>query len=378
MNKVKALREERRFTQEELARKAGISRRTLVSIEADKTIPSVDIAMRIAHALTTGVDKLFIFNNKDKLQMPSNIRYIDLFCGIGGFRYAANRSFEKLGIQGTCVFSSDIDEHARKSYQANFGEIPEGDITKVEAPDIPDFDLLFAGFPCQTFSIIGLRKGFADETRGTLFFEIARILKEKRPKAFVLENVKQLATHDKGRTLATILTTLRDELGYHVDYKILNALDYGLPQKRERIIIVGSITPFIMEWPEKNPDRKSLEQILEKDVALKHYASKEIVEKRKKMHAALTQPAIWHENKAGNISSYPYSCALRAGASYNYLLVDGMRRLTPREMLRLQGFPDSFTIAVPDSQIRKQAGNAVPVDTVEKVLDHFIPLVFRE
>lgn len=378
MNKVKALREERRITQEELARKAGISRRTLVSIEADKTIPSVDIAMRIAHALTTGVDKLFIFNNKDKLQMPSNIRYIDLFCGIGGFRYAANRSFEKLGIQGTCVFSSDIDEHARKSYQANFGEIPEGDITKVEAPDIPDFDLLFAGFPCQTFSIIGLRKGFADETRGTLFFEIARILKEKRPKAFVLENVKQLATHDKGRTLATILTTLRDELGYHVDYKILNALDYGLPQKRERIIIVGSITPFIMEWPEKNPDRKSLEQILEKDVALKHYASKEIVEKRKKMHAALTQPAIWHENKAGNISSYPYSCALRAGASYNYLLVDGMRRLTPREMLRLQGFPDSFTIAVPDSQIRKQAGNAVPVDTVEKVLDHFIPLVFRE
>lgn len=376
MNKVKALREERHITQEELAKKAGISRRTLVSIESDKTIPSVDIAMRIANELSTGVDKLFIFAKHEKLIMPRDIHYIDLFCGIGGFRYAAGRSLEQLGIQGHCVFSSDIDEHARKSYAANFGEIPTGDITKVAASDIPDFDLLFAGFPCQSFSIIGLRKGFADETRGTLFFEIARILKEKRPRAFVLENVKQLATHDHGRTLSTILTTLRDELGYHVDYKILNALDYGLPQKRERIIIVGSITPFIMKWPDKSSKIKTLEQILEKEIDSKHYASKRIVEKRRMMHSPQIKPSIWHENKAGNISSYPYSCALRAGASYNYLLVDGERRLTPREMLRLQGFPDSFTIVVPDSQIRKQAGNAVPVDTIEKVLDQFIPLVF--
>ncbi len=307
---------------------------------------------------------------------PSTIKFIDLFCGIGGFRYASQQAFQQLGSKGQCLFSSDIDKFAAESYQANFGEKPAGDITKVDEKDIPDFDLLFAGFPCQAFSICGLQKGFADSTKGTLFFDIARILKAKQPNAFVLENVKNLISHDGGRTFQTIIHVLREELGYFVDYKILNALDFGLPQKRERIIIAGAKKPFDMDWRFDIQYVKTLKDILEDKVDKKHYASEEIVKKRKEMHRAETTPAIWHENKSGNISSYPYSCALRAGASYNYLLVDGERRLTPREMLRLQGFPDEFKIVVSDAQIRKQAGNAVPVNMAAKVIETFIPLVF--
>lgn len=309
-------------------------------------------------------------------KLPSTIKFIDLFCGIGGFRYASQQAFEKLGVMGQCMFSSDIDKYAAESYEANFEEKPVGDITKVDEKDIPDFDLLFAGFPCQAFSICGLQKGFADNTKGTLFFDIARIIKEKQPKAFVLENVKNLVGHDGGRTFRTIIHVLREELGYYVDYKVLNALDFGLPQKRERIIIVGAKTSFDMDWNFDIENVKTLKDILEDKADRKHYASEEIVKKRKKMHTAQTEPAIWHENKSGNISSYPYSCALRAGASHNYLLVDGKRRLTPREMLRLQGFPDEFKIVVSDAQTRKQAGNAIPVSMVAKVIEKFIPLVF--
>lgn len=308
--------------------------------------------------------------------MPSTIKFIDLFCGIGGFRYASQQTFQQLGIKGRCLFSCDIDKFAAKSYQANFGEEPAGDITKVNEKDIPDFDLLFAGFPCQAFSICGLQKGFADSTKGTLFFDIARILKAKQPNAFVLENVKNLVSHDGGRTFQTIIHVLREELGYFVDYKVLNALDFGLPQKRERIVIVGAKKPFDMDWRFDIEQVKTLKDILEDEVDKKHYASEEIVKKRKGMHRAKTTPAIWHENKSGKISSYPYSCALRAGASYNYLLVDGERRLTPREMLRLQGFPDEFKIVVSDAQARKQAGNAIPVNMAAKVMETFLPLVF--
>lgn len=308
--------------------------------------------------------------------MPSTIKFIDLFCGIGGFRYASQQAFQQLGIKGRCLFSCDIDKFAAKSYRANFGEEPAGDITKVDEKDIPDFDLLFAGFPCQAFSICGLQKGFADSTKGTLFFDIARILKAKQPNAFVLENVKNLVSHDGGRTFQTIIHVLREELGYFVDYKVLNALDFGLPQKRERIVIVGAKKPFDMDWRFDIEQVKTLKDILEDEVDKKHYASEEIVKKRKGMHRAKTTPAIWHENKSGKISSYPYSCALRAGASYNYLLVDGERRLTPREMLRLQGFPDEFKIVVSDAQARKQAGNAIPVNMVAKVMETFLPLVF--
>ncbi len=306
------------------------------------------------------------------------IRFFDLFCGIGGFRFAAERTLAKMRRDGVCALSCDFDPPAQTSYEANFGERPFGDVAQLPSESIPDFDLLFAGFPCQAFSIIGLRKGFADETKGSLFFQIARILHDKRPRAFVLENVRQLTTHDGGRTFETILRILQEELGYCVDWRILNALDCGLPQKRERVAIVGALEPFEIAWPKPKTDGKTLADVLEPDAEVdkKHFASPEIVKRRKEAHSSQYFPAIWHENKSGNISSYPYSCALRAGASYNYLLVNGERRLTPREMLRLQGFPDSFKIKVSDAQIRKQAGNAAPVDLIERVLDRFLPLVF--
>lgn len=377
MNRVQEIRKERNITQVQLAKSIGISRKYLSNVENQFANPSIDVAFRISTALDVDINKLFFDISKTKPTVyPKPLKYIDLFCGIGGFRYASQKAFDILDITGKCVFSSDIDKYAQQAYEANFGEKPTGDITKVNAKEIPDFDLLFGGFPCQAFSICGLMKGFEDKTRGTLFFDIARIIKEKQPQAFVLENVKNLASHDGGKTLHTILDTLRDELGYHVDYHLLNALDFGLPQKRDRILIVGSKKPFKMDWNFTVKRKKTLNDILEKNVDPKHYASPEIVAKRKAMHTANVFPSIWHENKSGNISSYPYSCALRAGASYNYLLVNGERRLTPREMLRLQGFPDDFKIVVSDCQTRKQAGNAIPVDMVAMVIERFIPMAF--
>ncbi|MBN2570246.1 MAG: DNA (cytosine-5-)-methyltransferase [Deltaproteobacteria bacterium] len=291
--------------------------------------------------------------------------YIDLFCGIGGFHIAASN------LDLKCVFACDIDEEARKAYSHNFGINPHGDIIGIAAKNVPDHDLLCAGFPCQPFSIIGSQKGFSDP-RGTLFFEIARIIKEKQPKAVVLENVRQLASVNKGKTLQTIKETL-EQLGYYVDFRILNALDFGVPQKRERVLIVATrrdIGKF--PWPSSVIPMKPLSDILEKNPDQKHFVSGKIKRARKEAHSSEITPSIWHENKSGNISSHPFSCALRAGASYNYLLVDGERRLTPREMLRLQGFPDTFEIVCNDSQTRKQAGNAVPVPMIQSVLESLI------
>lgn len=301
------------------------------------------------------------------------IRYIDLFCGIGGFRIAFEEVCREADIKANCVFSSDIDTYCQDSYEVNFGERPYGDIKQIDAHNIPDHEILFAGFPCQPFSIIGQMRGL-DDTRGTLFYDIARIINEKRPKAFILENVKQLVGHDKGRTLKVIIDLLK-ELGYYVHYKVLNALDYGLPHKRERIIIVGHTDQTMFTFPEPIRPFKPLDEILEEEVGKKYYASAYIREKRKKSHKAGRIPSIWHENKSGHVSSYPYSCALRAGASYNYLLVNGERRFTPREMFRLQGFPDWYKIVVSDGQARKQAGNAVPVNMVKAVVQKLLPFV---
>ncbi len=304
------------------------------------------------------------------------IKYIDLFCGIGGFRIAATRVFKSEKIRSKCVFSSDIDTYARNAYFANFKDYPAGDIAKIDAAAIPDHDLLFAGFPCQPFSIIGNGGGFND-VRGTLFFDIARILSAKRPNGFVLENVKRLISHKNGHTFKRIIETL-EGLGYFIEYKVLNALDYGLPQKRERVFIVGFYKPMVFSWPQKIAVRKSLSEILETKVDKKFYVSDYIKGKRAAKHITKYCPSVWHENKAGNICSYPYSCALRAGASHNYLLVNGERRLTPREMLRLQGFPDSFKIAASDYQTRKQAGNAVPVNLVQSVMESFLPILQKD
>jgi DNA (cytosine-5)-methyltransferase 1 len=302
------------------------------------------------------------------------IKFIDLFCGIGGFRSAMDQACIENELIPECVFSSDIDTFCQDSYEANFRERPFGDITKIDEKDIPDHDILFAGFPCQSFSIIGKMKGF-DDVRGTLFFDIARILKHKKPKAFILENVKQLFGHDGGNTLKTIVNVLEKELGYSVRFAVLNALDYGLPQKRERIIIVGHREPILFNFPSPIKPFKPLTEILEKKVDAKYYASEMILEKRKSKHKSAYNLSIWHENKSGNICSYPYSCALRSGASHNYLLVNGERRLTPREMFRLQGFPDSYKIVVSDGQAKRQAGNAVPVNLVKAVILKLLPYV---
>jgi len=304
------------------------------------------------------------------LRNKKYFQFIDLFCGIGGFRIAAENAAKLIGAKSECVFSSDIDVPCQNAYEANFGERPLGDISSLDAEEIPDHELLLAGFPCQPFSIIGHRKGFED-TRGTLFFDIARILEAKQPRALVLENVKMLKGHNRGKTLARIMDTLR-ELGYTCHYRVLNALDFGLPQKRERIFIVGykGTAPFV--WPKGKIEMKSLSKILERNVPEKYYASAHIRGKRLKHHTPTSKPSIWHENKSGHISVYPYSCALRAGASYNYLLVNGERRLTPREMLRLQGFPDSYKIVCNYSQTRKQAGNSLPVPVAQSVILHLL------
>lgn len=300
--------------------------------------------------------------------MMETFKFIDLFAGIGGIRIP----FEELG--GSCVFSSEWDKSAQQTYFANFNHMPCGDITKIKSDEIPSHDILLAGFPCQPFSIIGKGMGFAD-TRGTLFFEIERILRDKMPEAFLLENVKRLASHDQGRTFSEILIKLK-RLGYYVHWKVLNAMDYGLPQKRERVIVAGFRKNYPFSFPEPSKEKVKLKDIIEdhSKVDRKFFASEKIVQKRMKKIKGRSVPklSIWHENKRGDIGIHEFSCALRAGASYNYLLVDGIRRLTPREMLSLQGFPKTFKIAVSDGEIRKLAGNSVPVTMIRAVAKNMI------
>ena len=302
---------------------------------------------------------------KTKIVTKSMIRFIDLFAGIGGIRIP----FDELGYK--CVFSSEWDKAAADTYEANFGERPAGDITNISSSEIPPHDLLLAGFPCQAFSIMGKMQGFND-TRGTMFFEIARILEYHKPKVILLENVKQLTTHNKGRTFAVITQTLA-ELGYHIKWRVLNALDFGLPQKRERIIIVGfrnikECDAFNFYFPKQS---YSLANVLESDddVDKSLFASEMIRQKRRERTAdkKIFYPSIWHENKSGNISVLDHACALRTGASYNYLLINGVRRPSSRELLRLQGFPDTFKIVVSHSEIRRQTGNSVAVPMIRAI-----------
>ncbi len=293
--------------------------------------------------------------------------FADMFCGIGGFHLAA------VANNLRCIFASEIDADAQNAYEGNFGQRPGGDLRGIEAEKIPAHDLLCAGFPCQPFSIIGKRQGF-DDIRGTLFFDIIRILEAKKPQAAVLENVRQLVTHNGGQTLRLIKAEL-EGVGYAADSRVLNTLHFGLPQKRERVIITAFRSPGALDlyqWPAGGVKMKPLSKILERSVDQRHYVSGRIREKRKQSHVSQHLPAIWHENKGGNISSHPFSCALRAGASYNYLLVNGERRLTAREMLRLQGFPDNFKIICTEGQTRKQAGNAVSVPVISQVIKEMI------
>lgn len=247
---------------------------------------------------------------------------------------------------------------------------PHGDITAIRADTVPEHDILFAGLPCQPFSIIGARQGFTD-SRGNLFLEVARIAAVKHPRVIVIENVRQFATNNGGKALTCVVATL-EAMGYTVDWRFLNALDFGIPQKRKRIIIVAMADGQILSWPEGTMRIKPLSSVLEKNPDRRHYVSERIRRSRHKAHKAKIKPSIWHENKAGNVSSHPFSCALRAGASYNYLLVDGERRLTPRELFRLQGFPESYNIPETDAVARRLTGNAVPVPLARAVIERVL------
>lgn len=291
--------------------------------------------------------------------------FIDLFAGIGGIRIP----FDELGFE--CVFSSEWDKAAQKSYEANFGETPCGDITQIPASQIPPHQILLAGFPCQAFSIMGKMNGFND-TRGTMFFEIERILKHHKTPIILLENVKQLITHDNGRTFKIILEKLKS-LGYFIKYQVLNALDFGLPQKRERVIIVGFLDEtkfdkFKFDFVKK---KYNLQSILQSDDEIEKslFVSEKIRLKRLEStkNKQIFYPSVWHENKGGNISVLDYSCALRSGASYNYLLINGIRRPSARELLRLQGFPENYKIVVSQQELRKQTGNSVAVPVIREV-----------
>lgn len=303
--------------------------------------------------------------------------FIDLFAGIGGMRIA----FDRAG--GQCVYSSEWNKYSQQTYFANFGEQPEGDITKVNAADIPDHDILVAGFPCQPFSIAGVSKknsmgratGFEDKTQGTLFFDVCRILKEKRPKAFMLENVKNLCSHDKGRTFQVIRESL-EELDYEIFYKVLDGQNY-VPQHRERILIVGfdrerygdkidfefNLTPHV--------PKPVMRDILDEEVADKYTLSD-------KLWTYLQNYAAKHR-AAGNGFGYgiaPLDGVSRTLSARYYkdgsevlIAQEGKnpRRLTPRECARLQGFPDTFKIPVSDTQAYKQFGNSVVVPLMGEV-----------
>lgn len=292
--------------------------------------------------------------------------FIDLFAGIGGIRLP----FDKLG--GKCVFSSEIDKFSIQTYQANFGEKPHGDITKIEASSIPKFDVLLAGFPCQAFSIAGKRAGF-DDVRGTMFFEIARILKHHRPKCFLLENVKGLLNHNMGETFKVILDILENTLGYKVYHQVLNAKHFGLPQNRERVIMVGFLDDSIeFKFPKGTFSKTRLGDILETGVAEKYTLSDKLwkgQQLRKEKHKQKGNGfgySLFNEN-----SSYTSTISARYYKDGSEILVEqtgkNPRRLTPREAARLQGFDDDFKQVVSDAQMYKQLGNSVATKMIEAV-----------
>ena len=357
----------------------------------EKEYPTEKVTNKIAEKTLQHL--IFNLNKSIPFPAPENpkFKFIDLFAGIGGFRLA----FQNL--KGKCVFTSEWDKYSKQTYKANFGEIPFGDITKpVTKSYIPDnFDVLCAGFPCQAFSIAGKRGGFED-TRGTLFFDVAEIIKKKQPKAIFLENVKGLRNHDRGKTLATILNVLREDLNYYVpEPQILNAKEFGVPQNRERIFIVGfrkdlGITDF--QYPKPTNKLALLEDILEeKEVSVKYYLSTTYVQTLKNHRAR-------HESK-GNGFGYeiiPNNGTANAvvcggmGRERNLVLDyrltnfkpvtnisgkvnrEGIRKMTPREWARLQGFPDTFKIIVSDAQAYKQFGNSVAVPAIQATAEKII------
>jgi DNA (cytosine-5)-methyltransferase 1 len=307
-----------------------------------------------------------------------NMTFIDLFAGLGGFRIA----LESLGAK--CVYSNEWDKHVSRTYFNNFGDMPEGDITKVDEKNIPNHDILCAGFPCQAFSISGKQRGFED-SRGTLFFDVARIVKEKKPKIVFMENVKNFATHDGGRTLEVVKSTMI-ELGYTFNYKVLNALDYGIPQKRERIYMVcfrNDLNINRFHYPNPIPLKKHVEDfLLPKDnpEIEKLYVNRPDTVMNGKVDDTYNdfKPIrLGIVNKGGQgeriystkgiaitLSAYGGGIFAKTGG---YLVNGKTRKLAPRECARLMGFPDSYIIDPSNNQAYKQFGNSVVIDVLQYI-----------
>lgn len=302
--------------------------------------------------------------------------FIDLFAGLGGFRLA----FESLGAH--CVYSNEWDPSAQEVYRANFGDIPDGDITKVDETTIPDHDILCAGFPCQAFSISGKQRGFED-SRGTLFFDVARIVKEKKPKIVFMENVKNFATHDGGKTLDVVKSTM-EELGYTFYQRVLNAVDYGVPQKRERIYMVcfrNDIVTSNFVFPKPIKLTKHVEDFLLEDISLTEhlYVSREDTHYNNNQDNVYSNKSIrlGIVNKGGQgeriystkgiaitFSAFGGGVFAKTGG---YLVNGRPRRLHPRECARLMGYPDSYKISHKPNQAYQQLGNSVVVDVLQYI-----------
>jgi len=316
-------------------------------------------------------------------QDQKKFRFIDLFAGVGGIRIP----FDELG--GECILGSEIDKYAKITYQSYFNDIPEGDIAKIQPCQIEDFDILIGGFPCQPFSQAGHRKGFHD-TRGTLFFEVEKILRCKTPKAFLLENVKGLKGHDKGNTFRIIKESL-ESMGYYVTEKVLAARDFGLPQNRERIYIVGFWDKEVYDrfsFPEPTKIKTRLGDILEKEVDQKYTISDTLWaghQRRKKEHKKKGNGfgfGMFNEN-----SIYTNTISARYYKDGSEILIEqkgkNPRKLTPLEAARLQGFPDEIVLSarkagVSDTQLYKQFGNAVPVNVVRYIAKNMIKALYPE
>ncbi|QMT98254.1 DNA (cytosine-5-)-methyltransferase [Mycoplasma tullyi] len=371
-NSSSLIREKRKrlnMTQKELADAIGLPKygdRTIRRWEKGESNPS-----------KLELEAILNFPEKIPFANKSNAPYrmIDLFAGIGGTRLGFH-----LTNKVACIFSSEIDKFACKTYKANFGEIPAGDITKIDSSCIPNHDILVGGFPCQAFSQAGKKLGFED-TRGTLFFEIARILNDKRPKAFLLENVRNLVSHNKGKTFKTIIDTL-SQLGYYVEYQLFKARDFNFPQNRERIYIVGfdkkqvpNYNSFVMPTPTKYTT--NVGSILENDVSDKYTISDTLWlghQRRKIQH---------HKNGNGfgyslfnKDSQYTNTLSARYYKDGSEILIEqhnkNPRKITPREAARLQGFPENYIIPVSDTQAYKQFGNSVCVPVIKAIAQQII------
>lgn len=311
------------------------------------------------------------------MSKKADFTFIDLFAGIGGTRLG----FESAG--GKCVFTSEWDPHAQKTYAANFGEVPQGDVTKIKTEDIPDFDVLLAGFPCQPFSSIGKRAGFMHKTQGTLFYDVARIIEAKRPKAFLLENVQGLTTHDKGRTLSTILEVL-SELGYDVQYRLLNAAEFGVPQMRKRVYIVGfdrslkGIDPTQFAFPEGSEENYvNIGDFLESD--MDGYSISEHLQKGYLHKLDDGRPKIITKDTKGPAKTLvaSYHKIQRLTGTFVKDGPTGLRLYTENECKALMGFPKDFKVPVSRTQMYRQFGNSVVVPVISAVAKKMKPFVVK-